>query len=288
MRYIFMLIIVMLLLGCNNSKVNMPNDNLEDGLEEDFDDNLNPSTDSDSLCIDRCGDGVCDEIVCQGSECPCPETEESCPSDCKIEIPEIIEPESENDPVVDELIEKTNKIKKTSLGGLKYTYSTSDTSLKYQVSDEIIYKELGDIIVLDYGVVVIDDEGYRYNFLYVDKSKDKAYAVCSGTKVDCRDGLVGKEIELKKEMLPVDPIEELKSLRNAKMVMKYTYDRKPSIVLEEERTDHIIKVYAWEFGGVPLFIEKKYGSRIVEYRYNDMSFNTLKDEDVSFPEGLVI
>ncbi len=33
-------------------------------------------------CIDNCGDGNCDEIVCQGPGCPCSETEETCPEDC--------------------------------------------------------------------------------------------------------------------------------------------------------------------------------------------------------------
>jgi hypothetical protein len=35
-----------------------------------------------SLCIDNCGNGVCEEIVCMGEGCPCPETAETCPEDC--------------------------------------------------------------------------------------------------------------------------------------------------------------------------------------------------------------
>lgn len=34
------------------------------------------------ICIDQCGDGVCNEIVCLGTNCPCAETSTSCPSDC--------------------------------------------------------------------------------------------------------------------------------------------------------------------------------------------------------------
>ncbi|MBX7144657.1 MAG: hypothetical protein K1X79_09420 [Oligoflexia bacterium] len=34
------------------------------------------------ICVDRCGDGTCEEIVCAGSGCPCPETNASCPKDC--------------------------------------------------------------------------------------------------------------------------------------------------------------------------------------------------------------
>ncbi len=34
------------------------------------------------LCKDMCGDGVCQEIVCLGEGCPCPESSETCPADC--------------------------------------------------------------------------------------------------------------------------------------------------------------------------------------------------------------
>lgn len=33
-------------------------------------------------CIDRCGDGECQEIVCMAINCPCPESVDSCPRDC--------------------------------------------------------------------------------------------------------------------------------------------------------------------------------------------------------------
>lgn len=36
-------------------------------------------------CKDLCGDGVCQEIVCLALGCPCPETPENCPQDCKKE-----------------------------------------------------------------------------------------------------------------------------------------------------------------------------------------------------------
>ncbi len=36
-----------------------------------------------STCVEQCGDGVCDEIVCMGEGCPCPETTENCPEDCE-------------------------------------------------------------------------------------------------------------------------------------------------------------------------------------------------------------
>lgn len=34
-------------------------------------------------CEDTCGDGQCAEIVCLAIGCPCAETPESCPADCK-------------------------------------------------------------------------------------------------------------------------------------------------------------------------------------------------------------
>lgn len=40
-------------------------------------------TGSEKVCKDMCGDGVCQEIVCMAVGCPCPETPETCPIDCK-------------------------------------------------------------------------------------------------------------------------------------------------------------------------------------------------------------
>ena len=34
------------------------------------------------ICINSCGNGICEEIVCQGVGCPCVETLTSCPRDC--------------------------------------------------------------------------------------------------------------------------------------------------------------------------------------------------------------
>lgn len=38
---------------------------------------------SGKVCKDMCGDGVCQEIVCMAVGCPCPETPDTCPIDCK-------------------------------------------------------------------------------------------------------------------------------------------------------------------------------------------------------------
>ncbi len=40
----------------------------------------------EEICEDKCGDGICNEIVCMGAGCPCPETKETCPNDCKGEV----------------------------------------------------------------------------------------------------------------------------------------------------------------------------------------------------------
>jgi len=36
-----------------------------------------------SLCVDSCGNGVCDEMVCLGDGCACAATPENCPKDCQ-------------------------------------------------------------------------------------------------------------------------------------------------------------------------------------------------------------
>lgn len=35
------------------------------------------------FCKDMCGDGECQEFVCQATSCLCHETPETCPQDCK-------------------------------------------------------------------------------------------------------------------------------------------------------------------------------------------------------------
>ena len=39
--------------------------------------------DEKEVCEDLCGDGICQEIVCLGAGCPCAETAEGCPEDCR-------------------------------------------------------------------------------------------------------------------------------------------------------------------------------------------------------------
>jgi hypothetical protein len=45
--------------------------------------NLPPIEDRyDETCKNQCGDGICDEIVCQAIGCPCAEDKSTCPEDC--------------------------------------------------------------------------------------------------------------------------------------------------------------------------------------------------------------
>lgn len=53
----------------------------EDETHTEFPDSKDP------ICIDNCGDGWCQDVTCQGSDCPCHETQESCPADC-LQAPE--------------------------------------------------------------------------------------------------------------------------------------------------------------------------------------------------------
>lgn len=38
--------------------------------------------DENSICQNTCGNGTCEDIVCQGTGCPCAETVDNCPQDC--------------------------------------------------------------------------------------------------------------------------------------------------------------------------------------------------------------
>lgn len=47
----------------------------------------NPNTNKKGgICIDKCGDNKCQEVVCTGSGCPCPESTKSCAVDCKPKV----------------------------------------------------------------------------------------------------------------------------------------------------------------------------------------------------------
>lgn len=58
--------------------------NTNDGKHfvEELNEDLLPGAENRGICVDKCGDGICQQIVCFGTNCPCAETLESCPQDC--------------------------------------------------------------------------------------------------------------------------------------------------------------------------------------------------------------
>lgn len=65
-----------------NSKINKVYLVVDYNLIIESEENNNDSEDQ-PICRDLCGDGICQEIVCLGSGCPCAETPENCPEDCQ-------------------------------------------------------------------------------------------------------------------------------------------------------------------------------------------------------------
>jgi hypothetical protein len=58
---------------------------------------------TEAVCEDLCGDGICQEIVCMAIGCPCAETFETCPQDCG-------GPETEPETEVEAEPETTNEL----------------------------------------------------------------------------------------------------------------------------------------------------------------------------------
>jgi len=44
----------------------------------------NQGQNEEAVCNNQCGDETCQEVVCQAIGCPCAETKENCPQDCKV------------------------------------------------------------------------------------------------------------------------------------------------------------------------------------------------------------
>lgn len=70
-----------------------PNCEFEACPGEDSKRTLPPVEQKSGACVDKCGDGVCQEVVCMGSSCPCSESAISsesnyCPQDCKGDDPQ--------------------------------------------------------------------------------------------------------------------------------------------------------------------------------------------------------
>jgi len=50
--------------------------------EFNLDSNFESENEEMEICVDMCGDGICQEMVCMGEGCPCAETADICPQDC--------------------------------------------------------------------------------------------------------------------------------------------------------------------------------------------------------------
>jgi len=91
-------------------------------------------------CIDQCGNGVCDEYVCQGPNCPCAETAKSCEKDCPITPAESsIEIKdnmiSSTSPLEASFDRQTNPLTKKELGNLfEGTITLRENGQNYETS----------------------------------------------------------------------------------------------------------------------------------------------------------
>ena len=112
------------------------------------------------VCINQCGDGKCGEIVCQSIGCPCAETIDSCPEDCKKE--EIADPTADwqtyrneeygylfkfpNDFIVqDEHLNDIPMRKWDALGGFAFSLGTmTSRPASIQPIDYKLLKDMGD------------------------------------------------------------------------------------------------------------------------------------------------
>lgn len=55
---------------------------------------------SSENCVDKCGDGICQEVVCLATNCPCAETKKTCLKDCKVKVEENLNAADEHRSVV--------------------------------------------------------------------------------------------------------------------------------------------------------------------------------------------
>ncbi len=67
---------------CRDSQGNVYAEKKKGKNREEVEEEVDRASAGAALCEDSCGDGVCQEIVCQGSGCPCAETAISCEIDC--------------------------------------------------------------------------------------------------------------------------------------------------------------------------------------------------------------
>lgn len=54
-------------------------------IEEIKEEKEEPKERHEEVCVNKCGDSKCQEVVCLGTDCPCAETIKTCPADCEQE-----------------------------------------------------------------------------------------------------------------------------------------------------------------------------------------------------------
>jgi len=109
MKNIVLLASVLLLVGggClslgtqNSDETISPIDSEKDGFE--------------TICVDRCGDGECAEVVCAGEGCPCAETTANCAQDCSAAAAE----SSDNNPSMAKFLDAQASLKDVTSGPVR-------------------------------------------------------------------------------------------------------------------------------------------------------------------------
>jgi len=73
-----------ILVGCSllPPATNQPSDPANQNVTKPTEGSNVNTNQGQSICVDQCGDGTCQEIVCLATGCPCAETAERCPADC--------------------------------------------------------------------------------------------------------------------------------------------------------------------------------------------------------------
>lgn len=75
MKKLFLAFAMLLIVGAGCS--------LRSNVDIDTNDQVDSGDGKDTICVDTCGNGTCEELVCQGTGCPCAESVDTCSQDCR-------------------------------------------------------------------------------------------------------------------------------------------------------------------------------------------------------------
>jgi len=187
---------------------------------------------------------------------------------------QVIEPKEEIKETVKEVseeesseVEELLSIADTKVESIRYMYKGPETK-------DFIYEffikgnNIKYILQPTYKSIDIDDDAY--DAIYINKESETALAYCDGRK--CR-------VKGKKRVLDYDenyiltPFDWLNKVKSAEIVGERLIDRRNSMKL----TTNDFSIWIDTFFGVPLQVETADNL----YKFEKMSFNGLKDEDVS-------